>query len=196
MTVTELNNLINNNVYDNTSRAISGGVLQTVLQGMMGCFFGTSSLSGIGQIATKDMRDAIGSTLGGNSSLISSLANNLATNSTFGSNLVNNITFVQNLSTNYSFATNLAANSSFATSFAINSTFGGSLVYNSAFTMKLSTDNAFCSTLAAQISPKIATSNGFQSSLNCRYNYYTGTIPYELVYNSSFISGLKSQLGL
>ena len=190
MTLGELNTLINNNVYENTERAITGGALQNVLQGMMGAFFGTSTLSGIGSLVSKDMRDAIGTTLGSNSSLIGQLANNLATNYTFTQN------FGSNLATNYTFAQNLATSWSFITTLAINTNFGSYLASNSSLTMKLSTDSTFCSSLAPQIALKIATASGFQESLNCRNNYDSGTIPFELVYNSSFISGLKSQLGL
>ena len=184
MNLGELNTLINNNVYENTERAITGGSLQKVLQGMMGAFFGTSTLSGLGPIVSQDMRDAIGSTLGSNGSLISQLANNLATNSTFGSNLANNSTF------NSKLASSLA--SVLAPELATNSTFGRNLVYNSSFTEGLATNYTFTYKLGSML----ASSSNFQVNLGCKYNYYDGSIAHDLVYNSSFISGLKSQLGL
>lgn len=207
MTLGELNTLINENVYENTERAITGGALQNVLQGMMGAFFGTSSLSGLGSIASQDMRDAIGTTLGSNSSLISQLANNLASNSTFGSNLAYNGSLISQL------ANKLATNSTFGSYFAYNSAFSQNLATNYTFTQKfgsyLATNYTFGqmlassdSTLATSLTENnnfqrfLAGNNNFQSYLGCRTAFSTGYIPYELVYNSAFISGLKSQLGL
>lgn len=165
MTVAELNSLINDNVYENTEQAITGGKLQTVLQGMMGAFFGTNYLSGLGSLLTKDMQDAIGSTLGSNYSLISSLVPKIATDSTFRTNLVQY----------------------FRTYLSTDSTFGSCLAgLNSTFTMSL----------VSQIATKIATASGFENSLNCRYNFYSGTIPYDLALNTQFISALKSALGI
>lgn len=186
MNLGQLNDLINNNVYENTERAITGGALQNVLQGMMGAFFGTSSLSGLGPIITQDMRDAIGTTLGSNSSLISQLANNLASNSTFGSKLASNSTFGSNFTS--VLAPNLATNSIFGTNLVYNYTFVQNLATNYTFTQNLATSSNFITALAGN--------HNFQSYLGCRTAFSTGYIPYELVYNSSFISGLKSQLGL
>ena len=105
MKIEEINALINDNVYENTDQAITGGKLQTVLQGMMGSLMGTSSIPIGSYYNSRDVRDVIADSLHN-----SIKANLLNSGDYFVSNLATHGNLIYNLARNQSFVSELAGN--------------------------------------------------------------------------------------
>lgn len=182
MTVSELKNHIESNVYENTSGAISGGILQDVIENLAACILGyASSGSGAAKLPTSESAD-----------VMAKLVLNF-TDKALGTML----------SDSRSLAMRLASNQYFKDTLNINSAVISALKSSEAG-WTIASNNGFCNNVKYYIYSQLAGYSEFNRVLASFFASYAGmatngdstNLAYCLANNASFVSWMKEKLGL